>query len=125
MIVTDDKIHIQKINRSSVEIFLEDCVHYVPGSVILYSDFYAKFLEQLDAQEKSFWSIIKFGKNLPPQFPKGRMSYDPQYHIGNASFNKDIPPTIKLVLVGDKLIPETQNGQGNNIEERRSSDISR
>ena len=111
VIITDDKIHLQRANRTPVEEFLEECVHYHPGNTILYNEVYERFEKRLDFQEKSWWSIIKFGRLLPPHFPKGRTSLSSSYYLGNISFDKSEPIGPKLVL--DKKGFLRPNGQGN------------
>ncbi len=55
----------------------------------------------------SHWTKIRVGKELPRKFPRGRLSIESgQFYIGNASWNKDEPTKIKLILCDGKLVPE-------------------
>lgn len=103
---TDIKIQTSQINRSSLEIFLDEMLYNVPGAMILYSDLYIKFQEWLDPSEVHNWTKIKFGRELPIKYPKGRvMAKNAQFYVGNLSFtdsgNKDSP---RLILRDGKLV---------------------
>ena len=51
------------------------------------------------------WSKIRMGKNLPPNFVKGRSKVDGQFYVGNISYKSDnLPPTSKrYIKVGEFL----------------------
>lgn len=109
VIITSDKLSATESNMTPLERFLKEHCHYVPGKMIKYSEFYAKFKESVDPNEAMDWSQIRVGKNLPPQFPKGRLLTDGgQYYIGNISFSEkdDMEPELsRLMLISDKLMP--------------------
>ena len=105
VIDTDIKFQTSQINRTSLEIFLDETTYDAPGETILYSELFNKFIEWLDPTEVHNWSKIKFGRELPVNYPKGRvMTKNAQFYVGNISFTK-IKNTGKnrLILRGDKL----------------------
>jgi hypothetical protein len=107
VIVTGDKIAAAAENMTPLETFLKDHCYYIPGKVIKYRDFYDKFKEHTPSMDLTAWTIIKVGRNLPPQHPKGRLSSDPNWYIGNISFSPlddGEPKLSKLILVDDKLV---------------------
>lgn len=105
VIDTDLKTQTQQLNRTTLEVFLDEICYYAPGEMVLYSDLYNKFLNWLDPSDVYSWSKIKFGRDLPTKYPKGRvMAKGAQFYIGNLSFDK--PESIdkpKLILRGDRL----------------------
>ena len=58
------------------------------------------------------WTQIRFGKHLPPEFPKGKVHGGIQLMVGNISFTKKEPKGSKLVLWNGYL--ENENLLGNN-----------
>lgn len=108
IITTSDKTAASESNMTPQERFLSEYCHYAPGKTINYRELYDRFREVTDPSELADWSLIKFGKNLPPQYPKGRVMTDrAQWHVGNISFSAPDdgePELSKIVLIGDKLI---------------------
>jgi len=106
VIDTDIKYQTAQLNRTTLEIFLDEKCHYAPGEMVLYADLFNQFINWLDPNDVYQWSKIKFGRELPTKYPKGRvMSKGAQFYIGNISFT---PPTDlskpKLILRGDQLV---------------------
>ncbi len=106
VIDTAIKEQAQQVNRTDLEIFIREMTKEVPGSVILYSDLYNKFINWIDPNEAGAWSKIQMGKSLPTKFPKGRvMSKGAKFFVGNISWaTEDVQETKRLILRGDKLI---------------------
>ena len=101
---TEIKKQTQKHNRTQLEEFLDETTYYVPGTMILYSELYNQFLNWLDPNEVYTWTKIKFGKKLPPHFPKGRvMSEGAQYYVGNISLTSIETEDSPLILCDNKL----------------------
>ena len=101
---TEIKKQTQKHNWTLLEEFLEETVHYAPGEMILYSELYNLFTNWLDPNDVYSWSKIKFGRELPPQFPKGRlMSKGAQYFVGNASLTSSDKAGKPLIVIDNKL----------------------
>ncbi len=107
VIATEEKRALQQINRSALQIFLADCCHSVSGESLKFSELYEAFISWLEPMERTGWTKIKFGKKLPPQFPKGRIPKTGQWYIGNIAFidGKDIiEDKQKLKLVNGYLV---------------------
>ncbi len=108
--VIDSEIKMQtsESNRTALEIFFDESTYNVPGEMVLYSALYTKFLEWLDPNEIHEWSKIKFGRELPTQYPKGRvMSEGAQFYVGNISFNDfEIKDRPRLIIHDGKLVGE-------------------
>lgn len=108
-IVTSDKLSASEENMTPLERFLHENCYYVPGKLLKYSEFYDKFKSCMEPNDVPTWTIIKTGRNLPPHFPKGRLPSNPSWFVGNISFaplDEGEPVESKLMLVGDKLIPQ-------------------
>lgn len=109
VIRTQDKIDLEQANRTALEQFLEEKVHYVLGSMVSISDFYVKFVEQLDPQEIPYWTKQKISSQMDSRFPKGRRPSDSAWAYGNMSWEPFKPgdiPQPRLVAVNDKLRAE-------------------
>jgi len=105
---TDIKAQTQQLNQTPLQIFLGEETYFAPGEAVLYSELYTKFSEWLDPDDVHNWSKIKMGRELPLQFPKGRLlARGAQFHIGNLSFTKpENANNVKLVLRDNTLVPE-------------------
>ncbi len=102
---TNIKIETAKSNRSALEVFLDEEIYYVPGQRILYAELFNKFQEWMDPNEIHQWSKIKFGRELPSKYPKGRASDSgSQFFIGNISFNPGKASTPYVVHKGNLLL---------------------
>ncbi len=112
VLMTSDKEFLQSQNQSSVEMFFDDCAYYVEGEMISFSDVYEKFLEWLDPAEIHDWSKIKFGRELPSVYPKGRRISDGTHWIGNLSFEPKESTAPKLIVRQGKLVPAGEHSDG-------------
>lgn len=110
VIDTEIKTQTQQLNRTPLQAFLEEMAFDAPGEVVLYSDLYNRFQEWLDPNEVHSWTKIKMGRDLPLQYPKGRlMSEKAQFHVGNLSFTKPEKTNgTRLILRNNCLVPEIQ-----------------
>ena len=100
-LATDDKRIVENLNKTQLQLFIEDRCREVPGCMIKVSEFFDQFREWLDPDELHRWSKIRIGRELPPQFPKGRNHKDGQFYIGNlwwrdTQMPKNRPSRIKL-----------------------------
>lgn len=106
VITTKEKIQIEESNKSMVEQFLQEFTLYVPGEVIVYGELFDEFRRWLDPSMHSNYTKQRFGKELPPNVPKGRLHSNPSYHVGNLVMGKIRPagnPKPKLILNGEYL----------------------
>ena len=85
------KIETAKSNRSPIEVFLDEEIHYVPGSKVPYAELFIKFQNWIDPNDVHTWSKIRFGRELPTKFPKGRASDDGgKFYVGNISYTPGV-----------------------------------
>jgi hypothetical protein len=106
---TEAKVFASHANESYLDLFIREKVHHVTGSYILLGEFYDRFKEWLDADQVSQWSKIKMGKELPSQFPKGRLRQSSQMALGNMSWEPRKPDEAikpRLIVKGECLIPD-------------------
>ncbi len=100
VIVTDEKLNVEKANRTMLEVFLDEKCHYVTGKVIKFSDFWDVFHVWVDDTEKDYWTKNRVGKELNPRFAKGRlMKKGAQFYIGNLAWHLPEPDEPKLPRV--------------------------
>lgn len=115
VITTEDKIHAESVNKSYLEMFLEENVHRIDGSIITIADFYERFREWLDPSAIAEWSKIRVGREMPPHFPKGRNPKNAQWCFGNISWKAMTPgdtPLPRLIVRNEMLIASDQgNGR--------------
>ena len=104
VIATEDKRAVEQLNRTALEIFIED--HTVPcaGNMVLLADFYDRFIESLPPRDVDHWSRIRVGKELPPTFPRGK-GYANKVFVGNIAFlNDTVTPATPLKVREGKLV---------------------
>ena len=99
VVETSEKINAQETNKNDLELFIDMKCKYAPGYSILFSDFFDKFQEQLEAQEVSKWTKIAVGKQINNPYVKGRMRGQSQFHVGNCAWvNAEIEERPKFII---------------------------
>lgn len=83
VIETEEKMLVQHINKTALQLFLEEKCTQCNGYWIKFSDFFERFQKSLDSEEFHNWSKIRVGRELPVHYPKGRNASDGQFYIGN------------------------------------------
>jgi len=103
IVTTEDKIRIEKANRTAFEAFVEDQCFYAPGQTMGYRVLYNHFEEYLEEGDQS-WTIQRMGKELPKQFVKGRDNKTSQWLVGNISLIKpEKEPTRICYVEGETM----------------------
>jgi hypothetical protein len=94
----------QEFARSPLETFINGVCHYAPGEKILFSEFYDRFTDSLDAEDRYEWSKQKVSKGLPSDTPCGSSGGKSQRYIGNLSWEpaKD-PDAEAYICVNSRL----------------------
>lgn len=87
-IATEDKALAEYANKTFLEVFLDEKCHWAPGHRVKFGDLYGRFTEWLDPQHVNLWSSIRVGREIPPRFPKARLSSNNEMWIGNISFEQ-------------------------------------
>jgi len=104
IIVTQDKEMAQVQNLSPLQQYIRECCQSCAGQKIKFSEFYASYAQWTEVNGETTWSKIKVGKEIPPQFPKGRDHGTGQFYIGNICFRgATVEKQPRLMLVGDYL----------------------
>jgi len=110
VIVTDEKLVVEKSNRTMLEIFMEEKCHFTTGKVVKFSELFDIFKQWLDPSDQDFWTKNRVGKELNPRFAKGRlMKRGAQFYIGNVSWHARLPddPILpRVVCRQDRLFYE-------------------
>lgn len=105
VIGTVEKNSIESSNQNLVEMFLDEFCYKVDGAMIKFSDLHEKFLEWLDPNWRDQWGKIKFGRELPLHFPKGRLKENNHVYVGNISWTSEpVSKRNKLKLSGGHLV---------------------
>jgi len=89
VIQTGEKQAVQASNRNELDEFLVNHCEQCNGNLLKYSEIYDKFIEWCDPDMAHNWTKIRFGKSLPPKYPKGRKQGNSQHYIGNLRWKED------------------------------------
>jgi hypothetical protein len=106
-LATEDKSAVEQLNQTDLERFLSEKCSPLTGRMLKFSDFYDKFKEWVEPEEVHKWSKIRVGRELPPQYPKGRLYTDNQVYVGNVYWKDETPPgprLKKLIRKDDHLV---------------------
>jgi hypothetical protein len=109
VVESQDKLTAEEASLSEIELFLKESCHYIPGEVVPYAELWDKFQEWCDPSMLFKWSKIRFGRELPKKFPKGRSKKDASFIVGNISLrppNPERDPKKRLVLQGDWVVED-------------------
>jgi hypothetical protein len=111
VITTEDKSVMQQMNRAPLHQFIAEKIKNVDGYWIKFSEFYDQLQKWLDPDDFVKHTKQFVGKNLPPQFPKGRNPRDSQFYIGNMAWiNQDTEEKKpRYILRGANLVPREAN----------------
>ena len=106
-IVTEDKLMVQQLNQTPLERFIEERCKPAPGYMISFKKFHEMFMEWIEADEVRNWGKIKTGRNIPPQYVKGRIHGCSSVTIGNITWaEEETESKSKLVMRGKYLESE-------------------
>jgi hypothetical protein len=103
LIMTDEKIMQADANKTFLEQFLENEVHYATGHRILFADFCDRFRTWLPAGERGNWSNTKIGRSMSPEWVRGRMGEKNDLYMANVAFEAGLEPKSKLNYVNGRL----------------------
>lgn len=107
VIETEQKKMILQQQKSTLQQFLEEKVKPIEGHYILMHDFWERFQEFVDQSEIQFWSKHRLAKELPTDFPRGKISAGPdngKTGIGNITWiENDVIPLIPFYLKNQVL----------------------
>jgi hypothetical protein len=102
---TYQKQRSEDMQRTLLESFLMEQCHQVPGAKVAFSEFYDRFIEWLDPEERYQWSKIKVSRGMPSDTPVGAAA-DNKRFIGNLSFSppdENKPDVAPYVCVNGRL----------------------
>lgn len=110
IIRTEDKVTAEEANRTFLEIFLQEKTFHVDGTRIAFTELYERFAEWLDPQYVKEWSKIRFGREMPQKYPKGRLPQTGQFWFGNIAWDPRKPESEilpKFTVKDGFLVEET------------------
>lgn len=105
VIETADKVTIEQINKTPLEIYIEDNFTIADGYIVSFNHFYTEFYQQLEDSEFSSWSRNKVSRELPPTIIKGRFTRDGHVYLGNIKWKDKQTEKIgnKLTVINGYL----------------------
>jgi hypothetical protein len=98
---THNKRRAEELNRDPVQHFIIEHCHDVPGQMILFAEFYERFVESLQDDEKYQWTKIRVSKAIPDKYPTGAHGANKKY-IGNIAW-EPAEASAPFVVSGGKL----------------------
>ena len=104
VLTTEDKQMVQQLNKTQLEIFIEEKCQALNGRMIKFSDFFAKLQEWLDPNEVHKYSKIRVGREIPPNFPKARVHEDGQFYIGNIAWAGEPGEVLPRLIIKDGFL---------------------
>lgn len=115
VILTEDKTMVQNLNKTPLEMFVDEKCRSINGKMIKFSDFFSKFQEWLDPNEIHRYSKIRVGREIPPQYPKGRSHINGQFYLGNIGWIGEIEEsdkTMPKLVVKDSFLEPLNDNAG-------------
>lgn len=70
-------------NLSRLEWFTREFCEPAEGMLLQWSEFYDKFLANVEVSQRTFWSQKRVRSEMSADFPRGKYGKDGQVHIGN------------------------------------------
>jgi hypothetical protein len=86
VIETEDKLMLQKLNETPLERFITDNCVFKDGALIKFSEFFDKFTDSLDFEDRNNWSKIRVSRELSSTVPRGRQHGTGQFYLGNIAW---------------------------------------
>jgi hypothetical protein len=83
VIVTDDKLIIESLNKTLLQRYLDTALVDALGRRIKFSDFYSRFVATLSQEDRLHYSKIRVAKEIPPNYCKGRARDNNHVYLGN------------------------------------------
>lgn len=111
VIGTEEKSIIEEANMSPVELFIREHCFFAPGEMILWKEFYQKFMEMTESHYLETWTKTYTGRHLPPGHPLGRGRKTADFCVGNISWTSPSDEILKqprLVAVNRVLYKENE-----------------
>ena len=110
VVETSDKQMLQKLNETPLERFINDELTPCPGLMVKFGDFFSRFMDWLDPEEKHNYSKIRVGREISTQYPRARKRGSGQFYIGNIRWNHEPAMKLaKLTVVNDYLEHEHED----------------
>jgi hypothetical protein len=107
VIETQVKKQTARTNMTPLQLFIDERCFKVEGASVRFAEFYQQYQAWLDPEEAGNWSKIRVGRELPREYPKGRIVSDgSQFHVGNVSLVADVEPSPIFTVRDNKLIKE-------------------
>lgn len=107
-LATQDKIQAEIFNETPLETFMRERCVYATGRMIKFSEVYLAYQEWCEANGEVAVGNIKFGRELPTQYPKARAHENGQVYIGNAAWKGMVfdTPAPRKLFVKDGYLEE-------------------
>jgi hypothetical protein len=103
---TDERLRIPAIdsavkedqmdaNMTRLDWFLQEFTEPTSGMTIPWSEFFDKFLSQIELSQRVYWSLKRVRSELSADYPRGKYGKNGDIHLGNLRW-KDTPAELNL-----------------------------
>lgn len=108
-IATSSKERMEHESLNSLMKFIDERAHYIPGALILFSEFYDEFQKWLPEEECSYWTHRRVSKTLTgtQKFPTGQSKDKGDTYIGNISWDPRTQEEEELGFYNRRLRPKS------------------
>lgn len=103
-VITEDKLMVEQLNQTPLERFIQERCKAAPGYMLSFKEFHERFMEWIEADEVRNWGKIKTGRNIPPQYVKGRLHGSSAVTIGNITWHNTTTETKKRLVIRGKYL---------------------
>lgn len=99
---TADKVAAEFSSMDAVQQFVNQFCFRIPGTTVSQDALHKAFIEWIGLEEAHNWGKIKFGKSMPQDIPKGRISLTGTQLIyyGNLTLDKEALTTPRWISCG-------------------------
>ena len=107
VVATRDKEYIESLSMDALSKFINDHTFPIPGAMIPYSEFYAKFHAVVPDDEKAHWTHKQVTANLPRGNPSGRKGHKNIYFVINLSWTASTNTDgVELIVQNGRIKPK-------------------
>lgn len=105
---TGEKETIEEVRLDFLQKFIREECHDTAGGSVPFTEFYQKLMETIPFEQRHFWTKNRVSREIPHDYPCGKMGRSGSRHIGNLTFEKGEPKDSRLHRKKGRLVPVTK-----------------
>jgi hypothetical protein len=99
---TEHKRRAQQLSKNALQVFIDESLFACPGSLVPFGEFYSRFIEWCQPEDRGHWTRIKVSKAMPMAFSTGAGNGNKTMII-NASWEKETPESTPYTIIDGKV----------------------